>query len=93
MSHGSGDFFKHQASCFDGGRVGIEGRESGGNQVGIDKVRALGFGGKEGAGEGGFAGTVRSGEDEDFCGMTGLGKLKNAGCPALRVRVCLQFSE
>ena len=63
MSHGSGDFFKHQASCFDGGRVGIEGRESGGNQVGIDKVRALGFGGKEGAGEGGFAGTVGSDDD------------------------------
>ena len=54
----------------------MKGRESGGNQVGIDKVRALGFGGKEGAGEGGFAGTVRSGEDEDFLRHAGLGKFK-----------------
>ena len=81
MSHGSGDFFKHQASCFDGGRVGIEGRESGGNQVGIDKVRALGFSGKEGAGEGGFAGTVRSGEDEDFLRHDRFGEVKKRRLP------------
>ena len=48
------DLLQHQAPGPNGGAFRSEGGQPGGNQIGVDEARQMGFGGKKGACKGGF---------------------------------------
>ncbi len=58
------NFFQHQVPGFNGGPIRIKGGKARGNQIRVDKNGAVRLVGQKLPGKCGFAGAVRSSDDE-----------------------------